>query len=944
MATVDCHKGSKMDGPDVIIFYSHDTAEWNSYLMRCFQDLRTTSANNRPPLNVRQICLGNMVLPLPMSMIDFYRRAKVQIVIVSPDFLDIVLRPGGNECLGNLFEPSRVLALMCGVVENEVTAEHRARLASFDAWKTMTVVENDSEFVVNLIAAALEVSQVPHETVALNSSKAFRLFPSKAREGNSLVLVELKNPLPENQVASVSFETENDQTFPIDVKCANPYILKFVVPDCFFGHSQYVHVHVRCGSESLGVRSLKCESKMGELRQLLESVLDPVEFMCQSLGLASAQVEHIDRVLVKSLRENFPKTGFSLFDFDKDICRRRSASKVPTLLHFAAKSGLQEVCTALLDCPGATAACRIRNSQGLGPIELAETEGHSSLANMIDNFMKLSETEQMYRYMKSVAEGESNVDYENLRTTFAQNVENMGYFASPFADNDVVGTDGLLSSIQDEHRPLSSEVQHTSEIIPSEDPVKPKTAAAAAAFMPFSQSQQELIQMLDDFKHDKITIAETEALFSSWQLRQKTHSSFKEKQEQLMKMRQRFDHMQNKCQQEGKKSVLERFRTFMIRNVKSTAQNPVDSKANGVHVRPKGNEYLSDDRQQSIGASYGRRPYSNSSSCGSSRSSSSLSNRSSTLSGLSVSSTTDSGAQSDVGEEPNVLELRVAHQNGSSRHLNKPVLPKKITNRHGKYTANPNPSPPLRYTAMPFPSLPARKHSPTSPAATTFSTSCRGRNPMPVPRVTSPTSSSERKTSSSSVSVPPSPDYITPDADNSVNEGCAPSLLLRASTTNLGNIHTMSPSSIGEGYLCMDTTLINTSSRRRSTSPRPSSGCRSSHDLDYSNVVYGPNNGLYMDMSLQSGNGGSLGNDCDVRAKLARTAVKVEVAPPKLRSHLYINAPLTSLAVDCDFLDRCDSVPDIPPPAPPTSTLNRSRPVQPPPLPPRNPQILTRTK
>jgi hypothetical protein len=58
----------------------------------------------------------------------------------------------------------------------------------------------------------------------------------------------------------------------------------------------------------------------------------------------------------------------------------------PTLLHFAAKWGLERLCLQLLDCPGSGIACEMRNVSGKNPAELAEASGHEKLAASCRDF------------------------------------------------------------------------------------------------------------------------------------------------------------------------------------------------------------------------------------------------------------------------------------------------------------------------------------------------------------------------------------------------------------------------------------------------------------------------------------------------------------------------------------------------------------------------------
>ena len=68
-----------------------------------------------------------------------------------------------------------------------------------------------------------------------------------------------------------------------------------------------------------------------------------------------------------------------------------SASKIeqyfPTLLHFAAFHGLQDLCNALLDMPGAIAAFHKKNIDDKDPLDLAEERGHEELADFMSAFL-----------------------------------------------------------------------------------------------------------------------------------------------------------------------------------------------------------------------------------------------------------------------------------------------------------------------------------------------------------------------------------------------------------------------------------------------------------------------------------------------------------------------------------------------------------------------------
>jgi len=59
----------------------------------------------------------------------------------------------------------------------------------------------------------------------------------------------------------------------------------------------------------------------------------------------------------------------------------------PTLLHFAARFGLEKLSLLLMECPGGEQACQLRNASDFSPPDLADQNGHTRLANMMRGYM-----------------------------------------------------------------------------------------------------------------------------------------------------------------------------------------------------------------------------------------------------------------------------------------------------------------------------------------------------------------------------------------------------------------------------------------------------------------------------------------------------------------------------------------------------------------------------
>ncbi len=67
---------------------------------------------------------------LPPSMEEGIYQSRLQLVLLSPNFLSFVAKNGGSggrsaPAIGRLFHPDRVIAIMLGVKDSQITQEHR---------------------------------------------------------------------------------------------------------------------------------------------------------------------------------------------------------------------------------------------------------------------------------------------------------------------------------------------------------------------------------------------------------------------------------------------------------------------------------------------------------------------------------------------------------------------------------------------------------------------------------------------------------------------------------------------------------------------------------------------------------------------------------------------------------------------------------------------------
>jgi len=77
-----------------------------------------------------------------------------------------------------------------------------------------------------------------------------------------------------------------------------------------------------------------------------------------------------------------------LFFINRDLIWFISGSEEnPTLLHFAARFGLEKLAWQLLECPGGDLACDLKNVSELTPADLADQAGHTRLAHQLRGYM-----------------------------------------------------------------------------------------------------------------------------------------------------------------------------------------------------------------------------------------------------------------------------------------------------------------------------------------------------------------------------------------------------------------------------------------------------------------------------------------------------------------------------------------------------------------------------
>ncbi|CAL1285067.1 unnamed protein product [Larinioides sclopetarius] len=364
-----------MAPPDVTFIFAEDVVEWDSYLSRQFEGSGTVIHHEQ---------VEKMIFPLACTKTHVFSDARVVLVILSPALVTFLDRQA-SDCFQftKLLKPSKTIAMVCGASQANIAGVKNV-LVSYDDWRHLEAKDKDINMVRNVIEMIHETLAQSKESERITKPK-FKLVPRKVHEGNGKVYVMLAKPLDPNARIRITLEAKGSREVP--VKRRNPYTLVFVIPDDCIHVQNMVNVHIWCGEDLLGVSSVKCASKLGELYSLLSSVPSPYEFLCSTLGVGS--LHEVDFQLASIFRKNLPKSGFNLLEQNEKMDKLASKEEFPTLLHFAARYGLFHLVKELLDTPGAQTATTLKNCQGMTPAQLANHEGHNKIAALLDDFLRV---------------------------------------------------------------------------------------------------------------------------------------------------------------------------------------------------------------------------------------------------------------------------------------------------------------------------------------------------------------------------------------------------------------------------------------------------------------------------------------------------------------------------------------------------------------------------
>ncbi|XP_055698201.1 phosphoinositide 3-kinase adapter protein 1 isoform X2 [Phlebotomus papatasi] len=417
--------GRNMD--DILIVTTRQSESailWANHLKTRFDKI--TKERGRIPFNFLHVKIedGN----LSTDIVSRCLSTKLQIVIICPSLLALPHSQLMAQ-LSAILRPEKVLGLLLEIDEKRVLDIHQQALPNFKQWKRCVVRNDDQSFVGKVLGIATDILGAALRDQPLSNSissvipqschDAFTVLPKKLRVSQNKVVALLTEPLKREDTVIVKIEKSEEILEVSGIKRRNPYTLQFNVPESCMEVSMMIKIHIEKNGLDLGSREIKCESRLRELEQILKGQESPIEFVCQSLGISTADRERLDLNLVQAFQKNIPP-NFHLLSGEHSggflVNRENSPEEYPTLLHFAAKWGLEKLSMQLLDCPGGDVATSIRNVNGKTPLDLAELKKHTKLVEILKNFTQMHEFTTMYHYFKGITDSTTNKVIVDLKS------------------------------------------------------------------------------------------------------------------------------------------------------------------------------------------------------------------------------------------------------------------------------------------------------------------------------------------------------------------------------------------------------------------------------------------------------------------------------------------------------------------------------------------------
>ncbi|CAL1274561.1 unnamed protein product [Larinioides sclopetarius] len=216
---------------NILVLFANDSEKLAMELMNQFDSV---------PINY--ICVNNH--SLQFSNMQEKTQAKIHVVFFSPDFLRFLENNVSDAYLlfGHLESKSSLAVFCLGLKQENVLCYHMAPLKSFLSWGKYEVLSTSNE----KNAFPKELTNRIHEVLRqVNfAAKDIVVVPQFLKRHNNTIYVIFPSSIEGCKDLYIRLNEHEDVN--ISLKKVNPYVMKFSVPDSLFEFSHNVIVRIQC--------------------------------------------------------------------------------------------------------------------------------------------------------------------------------------------------------------------------------------------------------------------------------------------------------------------------------------------------------------------------------------------------------------------------------------------------------------------------------------------------------------------------------------------------------------------------------------------------------------------------------------------------------------------------------------------------------------------------
>lgn len=411
---------------DLTIIHTQDPDDvaWANYLKSELQQRRQTDS---------RITLISEVNFIPRPADEVRRivsNSCSALLIVTPALLTLF---NDDKLVFDLIDPENMAAVLfyCGVEES--TAALRRKFPNYDKWSKLTAKCSDEDllgifdFLIKIIddhnaepqpeqeAARKHLKSPSHSSrhrqrrrVRTNRKDTW-IYPDRGRcDQPTRTCVVFREDLPENCNLQVELRGQSSHTNKrLDTIRINGSTFEFTIPE---GVCEELKLGFTRDGTCVAVGTFHYESPLDDIDPTMQLMLSCMDAICQDINIESLD-KKLHRIFAADDNSHIPARAFeqlfSLYEYSiKADC---SMYPLPSLLHFVAKYGLQDLAATIVGLPGADQAYSLPNARGHTPLDLARMHGHTDLyAFLHDYFDTLNKEDAIYDVIQKMIHSEKN--------------------------------------------------------------------------------------------------------------------------------------------------------------------------------------------------------------------------------------------------------------------------------------------------------------------------------------------------------------------------------------------------------------------------------------------------------------------------------------------------------------------------------------------------------